>query len=100
MPERTVSGRRAGARPAPYRLARARVKGEACFGTRLPEPEHIEGQPIDIETIGLAFAVLLESLSPLERAAFMLHEVFGYSHAEVAAILQSEERACRQSNYR
>ena len=43
---------------------------------------------VDPSTISLAFLVLLESLSPLERAAYLLHEVFDYSHPEIARILE------------
>jgi RNA polymerase sigma-70 factor (ECF subfamily) len=51
---------------------------------------------IQDESISIAFLALLESLSPAERAVFLLHEVFGYKHQEIAAILGKSEDACRQ----
>ena len=44
----------------------------------------------------MAFLVLLEQLTPLERAVFLLREVFVYEYAEIAAILDKDEAACRQ----
>jgi RNA polymerase sigma-70 factor (ECF subfamily) len=52
------------------------------------------------ETLTLSFLLLLERLSPDERAAFLLHEVFDYSHTEASAILGIEEDACRQRVHR
>jgi RNA polymerase sigma-70 factor, ECF subfamily len=77
----------------------ARVRREAYVGPWLPEPVQTE-QPVDPESISLAFLVLLESLSPTERAAYLLSEVFDYSHAEVARILGRDEAACRQLLHR
>jgi RNA polymerase sigma-70 factor (ECF subfamily) len=48
-------------------------------------------------SISMAFMVLLEKLSPVERAVFLLREVFEYSYAEIAEIVGKEEAACRQS---
>src|SRR5262249_4062460 len=48
------------------------------------------------ESISMAFLVLLESLSPLERAVFLLREVFDYEYAEIAQITGHNEAACRQ----
>ncbi len=48
------------------------------------------------EAISLALVVVLESLSPLERAVFVLHESFGYAHTEIADILGRNEAAIRQ----
>ena len=48
----------------------------------------------------MSFLLLLERLSPDERAAFLLREVFDYSHAEAAAILDITEDACRQRVHR
>src|SRR5262249_26471596 len=47
-------------------------------------------------SISLAFLVLLEQLTPLERAVFLLREVFDYSYAEIATIVEKDEVACRQ----
>lgn len=58
------------------------------------DPEkHVETQ----ESIELAFLVLLEQLQPFERAVFLLHEVFAYSFAEIASMLEKREAACRRS---
>ncbi|WP_343685503.1 RNA polymerase sigma factor SigJ [Asticcacaulis sp.] len=72
-------------------------------GPWLPEPLHdisdftgaraVEGLSDDL-SIGLLYA--LERLSPLERAAFLLHDVFGVGFAEIAATLERSEAACRQ----
>ncbi|MEV0028124.1 RNA polymerase sigma factor SigJ [Nocardia sp. NPDC050793] len=52
------------------------------------------------ESVSLAMLVVLETLTPLERAVFVLHEVFGYPHAEIAAILGRETPAIRQLAHR
>ena len=52
------------------------------------------------QTLTLSFLTLLERLGPDERAAFLLNEVFDYSHAETAAILGIAENACRQRVHR
>ncbi|WAS94386.1 RNA polymerase sigma-70 factor [Nannocystis punicea] len=83
-------------------LKSARTRREAYVGTWLPEPlptERLAESP-DLESISLAFLVLLEALSPLERAVFVLREVFDYDFAEVAAIVGREEAACRQLAHR
>lgn len=85
-------------------LRSARVRREQYPGEWLPEPVRTDApdaviapvDPEDAESLSLAFLVLLERLSPLERAVFLLHEVFDYSHAEIAAILDREEPAIRQ----
>ena len=48
------------------------------------------------ESINMAFLVVLESMTPAERVAFILHDVFGYSFAEVAEIVGRTPAACRQ----
>src|SRR5262249_16659227 len=53
-------------------------------------------QITDRESISMAFLVLLESLSPLERAVFLLREVFDYEYAEIGQITGRDEAACRQ----
>lgn len=81
-------------------LDSARVRREQYVGPWLPEPI-VTTEPTDpaelSESLTMAFLVVLESLSPLERAVFLLHEVFDYSHAEVAEITGSTEAACRQA---
>ena len=48
------------------------------------------------DSLSMAFLVLLESLSPTERAVFLLHEVFGYDYQEIAEITGKSEPNCRQ----
>lgn len=83
-------------------LKSARARRETYVGPWLPEPLPTErvADPPDLESISLAFLVLLEALSPLERAVFVLREVFDYEFAEVAVILGREEAACRQLAHR
>jgi RNA polymerase sigma-70 factor (ECF subfamily) len=81
------------------RLKSARTNREQYVGPWLPEPIRTDSQ-VDPESISLAFLVLLESLSPVERAVYLLHEVFGYSHAEVAEMVDKEEATCRQILHR
>lgn len=83
-------------------LKSARARREAYVGPWLPEPLPTGGaaEPVDVESISLAFLVLLESLSPLERAAFVLREVFDHSFAEIAEALGRDEAACRQLAHR
>jgi RNA polymerase sigma-70 factor (ECF subfamily) len=87
------------------RLRRARAERMHYTGPWLPEPLAPEGEQPDAtlerdESLTLSFLLLLERLGPEERAAFLLHEVFDYSHAEAAAILGIEEEACRQRVHR
>ena len=86
------------------RLRRAKTEREHYTGPWLPEPLHVADAPDatleSSETLTLSFLLLLERLSPEERAAFLLHEVFDYSHAEAAAILGIAEDACRQRVHR
>lgn len=87
------------------RLRRAKVERQHYPGPWLPEPmEPTEEAPSEqlerAETLSLSFLLLLERLSPEERAAFLLKEVFDYSHGETAAILGIAEEACRQRVHR
>jgi RNA polymerase sigma-70 factor (ECF subfamily) len=84
----------------------ARRKRELYVGPWLPEPistattaESVDPQErVDTEeTISLAFLLLLEQLQPIERAVFLLREVFEYDYSEIAAFLGKSEAACRQS---
>lgn len=81
-------------------LDAARVRREAYVGPWLPEPVDTSADPHDdavlAESISAAFLVVLESLSPAERVAFVLHDVFGHPYDEVAAVLERSEEACRQ----
>jgi RNA polymerase sigma-70 factor (ECF subfamily) len=74
-------------------LKSARHQRETYIGPWLPDPVVEEEQQEDV-TLPLMLA--LERLSPLERAAFLLHDVFGLGFEEVAATLQREPSACRQ----
>src|SRR3954454_3152150 len=61
-------------------LKSARVRRETYVGPWLPEPLLTTDERVDRDTISTAFLVLLESLTPVERAVFVLHEVFEHSH--------------------
>lgn len=80
-------------------LKSARTRREQYVGPWLPEPVRTDSPP-DAESISLAFLVLLERLTPVQRAVYLLHEVFDYSHAEVAQILARDEVSCRQDLHR
>jgi RNA polymerase sigma-70 factor, ECF subfamily len=83
-------------------LRSARVRREQYFGTWLPEPvltdpasdvaQHAE----TADSLSMAFLVLLESLTPVERAVFLLREVFDYEYEEIAAVVGKSEENCRQ----
>ncbi len=60
------------------------------------EPEAAEDPAELAQDLSVAFLLLLERLSPLERAAFLLHDVFEMSFAQVAEVLRRDEAACRQ----
>ena len=93
-------------------LSSARARRERYVGEWIPEPlpertEWISGRPggttIDPadrvtldESVSMAFLVVLESMTPAERVAFILHDVFGYPFAEVAEIVGRTPAACRQ----
>lgn len=81
------------------RLKSARARRETYPGTWLPEPV-LTTAPLDLESIQFGFLVLLERLDPRERAVFLLHQVFDYSHAEIGAILDLSEAASRQALHR
>jgi RNA polymerase sigma-70 factor (ECF subfamily) len=75
-------------------LKSARHQRETYIGPWLPEPIVEDAEDEDDVTLPLMLA--LERLSPLERAAFLLHDVFGQSFDEVAATIRREPAACRQ----
>src|SRR5579859_4552648 len=84
----------------------ARRTREQYVGPWLPEPilTTMPAETLDPaervalnESISLAFLVLLEELQPFERAVFLLREVFAYEFAEIAAMLDKSEAACRRS---
>jgi RNA polymerase sigma-70 factor (ECF subfamily) len=81
------------------RLTSARARRETYPGTWLPEPV-LTTTPLDLESIQIGFLVLLERLDPRERAVFLLHQVFDYSHAEIGEILSISEALSRQALHR
>ncbi len=81
-------------------LKSARRKREVYPGTWLPEPmaePSWGGEPAEMaESLSMAFLHILESLSPAERLAFLMREVFDTEYGEIAAILEVSEPNCRQ----
>ncbi|WP_203433676.1 RNA polymerase sigma-70 factor [Jiangella asiatica] len=82
-------------------LRSARRRREQYVGPWLPEPlltsdDDPAGQAESAETLSTAFLVVLETLSPVERAVFLLREVFGYGYDEIAAVVERSEANCRQ----
>jgi RNA polymerase sigma-70 factor (ECF subfamily) len=81
------------------RLKSARARRETYVGPWLPEPliEAITDDPVErAEDVSVAFLLALERLSPLERAVFLLHDVFDQDYAAVGAALGKSEPAVRQ----
>jgi RNA polymerase sigma-70 factor, ECF subfamily len=83
------------------RMKSAQARREVYVGQWLPEPvvdEVFDGEgPVDLaHDISVALMLLLERLSPLERASFLLHDVFGLDFTEIAHALDRGEAACRQ----
>lgn len=86
-------------------LKSAKAQRETYLGTWLPEPVLTENQPqltnpaqrVSTEdSISMAFMVIIERLSPAERAVFLLREIFDYDYDEIAKILDKSPTACRQ----
>jgi RNA polymerase sigma-70 factor, ECF subfamily len=85
-------------------LRSARARREVYFGEWLPEPLLTDDDPkLDpadyaeqADSLSLAFLVLLEQLTPVERAVFLLHDVFGYGFDEIAEIVGKTGENCRQ----
>lgn len=83
-------------------LRSARVQRESYFGPWLPEPLLTSQEPDGAElavmsdSLSMAFLVLLEKLSPVERAVFLLREVFAYEYDDIARIVDKEPANCRQ----
>ncbi|MFF7163305.1 RNA polymerase sigma-70 factor [Streptomyces sp. NPDC008086] len=87
------------------RLRQVKARGETYVGPWLPEPYVTDfgdtvpdtaERAVLADSVSLAVLVVLESLSPLERAVFVLREAFGYPYAEIAAMLDRGEPAVRQ----
>jgi RNA polymerase sigma-70 factor, ECF subfamily len=84
-------------------LRSARVRREAYVGEWLPEPLLTDtaapdpaGAAEQADSLSMAFLLLLERLTPVERAVFLLHDVFGYGYDEIAGIVGRSEDNCRQ----
>jgi RNA polymerase sigma-70 factor (ECF subfamily) len=83
-------------------LQSARVQREEYVGQWLPEPivTNTSSDPLALlridESLSMAFLVLLERLTPMERAVFLLREVFEYDYSEIAKVLDQTEANCRQ----
>ncbi|WP_134123644.1 RNA polymerase sigma factor SigJ [Kribbella kalugense] len=74
---------------------------EEYVGPWLPEPVITPADPVEqAETVSLAVLVVLETLTPLERAVFVLHDVFGYSHPEIGELVDRTPAAVRQLAHR
>ncbi len=84
-------------------LRSARARREAYVGEWLPEPLLTDPAAPDpasaaeeADTLSMAFLLVLERLTPVERAVFLLHDIFGYGYDEVAGIVGKGEDNCRQ----
>lgn len=84
-------------------LKSARVKREAYVGEWLPEPlvtDEGAGDPAEraeqVDSLSMSFLVLLERLTPVERAVFLLHDVFDYTFEEIGRIVKRTPATCRQ----
>lgn len=93
-------------------LQSARVRRESYVGDWLPEPLLTGPEPLtarvsdpataaeQADSLSMAFLLLLERLSPLERAVFLLHDVFGYDYDETACVVGRSAVSCRQLAHR
>ena len=82
-------------------LRSARARRESYVGPWLPEPlpgdaDDVAAEVETTDSLTMAFLVVLETLTPLERAAFLLHDVFGYDYGEISAVVGRSEASCRQ----
>ncbi|MFG2101842.1 RNA polymerase sigma factor SigJ [Micromonospora echinaurantiaca] len=86
------------------RLRSATARRESYVGPWLPEPilttPDVADDVARSESVSLAMLLILESLSPLERAVFVLHEAFGYSYNEIAGIVDRSPESVRQTAVR
>lgn len=87
-------------------LRSLKAQRELYVGSWLPEPirtdaaQGLEETAILAESLSFAFLIMLESLGPLERAVFLLREVFDYDYTEIAAVVEKSEANCRQILHR
>jgi RNA polymerase sigma-70 factor (ECF subfamily) len=81
-------------------LQSARARREEARSDRLPEPLDLARGGLDsieaIDEVSMAFLVVLQRLTPAERAVLLLHDAFDFSHAEIATLVNKSEQACRQ----
>ena len=81
-------------------LQSGRSRREESRSDRLPEPVHLDeggvGRVEGLDQISMAFLVVLQRLTPAERAVLLLHDVFDFTHAEIADLVKRSEVACRQ----
>lgn len=83
------------------RLRSARARRETYVGPWLPEPILTSSDSADVaDSVSMALLVVLETLSPLERAVFVLGEVFGFSYREIATAVERSEDTVRQAGAR
>jgi RNA polymerase sigma-70 factor (TIGR02957 family) len=86
------------------RLRSTRRQRETYIGPWLPEPiltaDDTAADIVTAESVSMAMLVVLETLSPLERAVFVLKEVFDFSHAEIAEAVERSEPSVRQAAHR
>lgn len=81
-------------------LGSARARHEEARSNRLPEPIDLDEAGIGrvdlLDQVSMAFLVLLQRLTPAERAVLLLHDVFDLQHREIGALLGKNDAACRQ----
>ncbi|MER7443701.1 RNA polymerase sigma-70 factor [Micromonospora avicenniae] len=86
------------------RLRSARVRRETYVGPWLPEPILTSGDTADTvanaDALSMGLLVVLETLTPLERAVFVLKEAFGFTYAEIAHAVERSEETVRQAAHR
>jgi len=82
------------------RLRRRQASREQYVGEWLPEPVVTDPDPLEsaelAESVSMGLLIVLETLSPLERAVFVLHDAFGFGFAQIARMLDRSEEAVRQ----
>uniref|UniRef100_A0AAU2UWA9 RNA polymerase sigma-70 factor n=1 Tax=Streptomyces sp. NBC_00003 TaxID=2903608 RepID=A0AAU2UWA9_9ACTN len=91
-------------RQALNHLRAVKARREEYIGTWLPEPIRtgpaVSEDAVLAESVSMALMLVLETLNPTERAVFVLHDVFGYSHGEIAASVGKTEVTVRQIAHR
>lgn len=81
-------------------LGSGRARREEARSDRLPEPVNLQDAGLErveaLDRVSMAFLVLLQRLTPAERAVLLLHDIFDFDHAEIAPLLEKTTVACRQ----